>query len=1121
MRAHFWRRPVAGLLGLLCLALGGPTAVFGAPASDPSTQRLVAALDAAAEGQQTLQRYIVVLEAPPLASYRGGIAGLAPTSVDSAGGKLIDGQATVHLDTESRAAKAYRAYLARQQEVLIGKLRYLAPELDAVGWRYDTVLNGFAVRMTPRSAAQAMRLDGVRLVYPAEALVEEMDSTQRLIGTLQAWEAAGGVAEAGLGARVATLEAGNAPLHPFFNDEGMPEPPEGLPSAMLYKPDGSTVDLLAISPHPEAIVNDKVVGHRVFADDTLTEQDVALLASGTYVSSHGSHVAGTISGRYGSYAIAPGVEVEMGGVAPNAWLFTYPVFGETPEMIAAFEMMAVEEIDAVNLSLGTVTWLTDRPETHPVSVAMSGAADAGILVVGSAGNAGGNGRTSLSGGWKYSEDLMVVGNTSSIGRLGIPITFEQTDLPDPVLSLLGSAIGTPSAPVTGTLALDTNGGCSANPAVAGKIAVGVYFTPGASLVGGCNYASRLSTMSASGAKAMVLLLLDRPDGVTVAGNFPIPGLFVGANGGAELLALLEAGESLDVTLNVQQIRDYKGIGDILAGSSSRGPGLDWTLKPDISAPGTNIISSVLGDENPQDATNPPTIATWPAYSGTSMSAPHITGSAGLLRSMHPGWTVEQLRSALINTSLPTIVDGDLEPADPTMGGPGRVNLADAHDPRAFLYPPKASFGALQAGDSDTIEILVESDSPETIVWDLSLAPGAGDAAIAFEPDSLRLEPGEVGSFTVSIDTMDVGEHEHWGDIRLTQRAPGPEGIFLPALVNGAELGVAPSAAGLASGDAADAPDQADPPTGEDEDLRTLRLVYYAYVDIPEDRADVLIVDWTYGETEDYTRYYTDALDELGLRYAVWGMGENGEHAEGVAQSQHPTYEAMYRHDLVILNTNESQVSLQKALAGQYQYQNYLLGGGNLLIAGQGTQGWWGYLSNGVVAPLPDTPAAKAAYPDTWPHRWLGPSQNGGCEMRIARYFAGYTPGYTATLSNRLLLPYPMAPDRPEMAVRLERHPEAEGPFDYALDISTGGLAKDGAAGNQYLFNSGGVLGEYQAPAASTSGLSDVVDGMLMSRPASIAKPLWSYPVTISTTMGLTDTLNVVGTYVAGKQHPEA
>lgn len=56
---------------------------------------------------------------------------------------------------------------------------------------------------------------------------------------------------------------------------------------------------------------------------------------------------------------------------------------------------------------------------------------------------------------------------------------------------------------------------------------------------------------------------------------------------------------------------------------------------DLSAPGVDILSTVPGG--------------YAAFDGTSMSAPHIAGVVGLIRSAHPGYTPRQVRSALLNS----------------------------------------------------------------------------------------------------------------------------------------------------------------------------------------------------------------------------------------------------------------------------------------------------------------------------------------------------------------------------------------------------------------------------------------------------------------------------------------
>lgn len=1115
------------VLGLMAF-MGGRSPAAARPVDGP-----------AAQPQAATHRYIVVLEDPPLASYAGGIPGLAATSPQAVRRLDPDRYQGVHVDVTTREAEAYLAHLNAVQDDMIQRLRYLAPEFDEKDWRYQVTLNGFTARLTYASAERARELPGVKLVYPAEALVPEMDSTKDLVGTVKAWEAAGGVAEAGLGARVGTLEAGNAVNHPFLRDEGMPAAPAGYPVAKYHLRDGTATSFIS-KTH---LVNNKVLGFRVFSD-ALTPGDITQLNAGLYVSAHGSHVAGTITGRHGSYEVAPGIEVEMAGVAPMASLFTYPVFGDTPEMLAAFEVMAAEDkIDAVNLSLGTTTWLMDRPESHPVALAMSGAADGGVLVVGSSGNAGGNGRTSLSGGWKYAEDLMVVGNTSSTGRTGVAVKVMETDVPDALKSLLAVPVKPYTDTMTGGMAFVPGGGCGPADNVSGMIAVVERIDGQGQTVGTCDFASRAVNMKNSGAKAIFYLYYDRFGGAA-ASNTALPAMAMGLPGSKALMEWLKAGNALTVEYGLQQQRDYAGVPDYLAGSSSRGPGLDWTIKPDISAPGTDILSSVLNDSNTADMI-PPMIPAWPAYSGTSMAAPHVTGAAGLLRSIHPDWTVDQLRSALITSSEPVVTTGSPDSrvqADVTQSGPGRLDLSDAHDPRVFMDPPKASFGVLKPGDKDQIDIAISSANGETSWWDVTVEPGgsSGKAVAVPSAKTVTVTKDQTATLSLSLDATGADKAEHWGYVVLTQRtkAPAPPGIFLPALVKDSDLsGGGPSGLSRAA-----APAQSAGP--DVDDLRTLRIAYYAYVDDPAVRKDVLLVNWTYGNTPNHMDAYTAALDTLGLSYDVWWMGEAADRPAGstgpVLRTAHPPYEEMFRHDLVILNSNESATSMQSALAGQFQYQNYLLGGGSMLIAGQGTPNFWRYLNRG--ARLPDNAANRNAYKETWPYTWAGPSQNVGCEACWARYFAGFRPVLTATLSSRLLVPYPSAPDKPEMAVTLAPHADSEAgsPFaQYSLDLSTGAMAKDGAKGNQYTFASGEVMGEYKGPTpndpstpelenVAAANLGDVDDAAWTVAPGGRgktlnhwARPLWSYPVkTVVSGTEETRTM-VVGTYIAGKHDPES
>ena len=122
----------------------------------------------------------------------------------------------------------------------------------------------------------------------------------------------------------------------------------------------------------------------------------------------------------------------------------------------------------------------------------------------------------------------------------------------------------------------------------------------------------------------------------------------------------------------------------IASFSSSGPtpyGL--LLKPNVSAPGLNVISSAPKSEG-----------SWEVASGTSAAAPHVAGGAALLRQLHPSWTVGQIKSALVLTATPVTKSGGRE-LSPLREGGGRIALDAASQPLVFASPSSFSFGLVK------------------------------------------------------------------------------------------------------------------------------------------------------------------------------------------------------------------------------------------------------------------------------------------------------------------------------------------------------------------------------------------------------------------------------------------
>jgi subtilisin family serine protease len=182
----------------------------------------------------------------------------------------------------------------------------------------------------------------------------------------------------------------------------------------------------------------------------------------------------------------------------------------------------------------------------------------------------------------------------------------------------------------------------------------------------------------------------------------------------------------------------------VASFSSGGPTpVSLALKPDVSAPGVEILSSV-----------PPRDGSWTALSGTSMAAPHVAGGAALLLERHPDWTVAQVKSALVLTGKP-MQPGSEAPV--TREGGGLIDLLAANTPLIFAAPTDLSFGLLHTGKSATHSVQLTDAGGGGGQWTVSIAPQASTARPTVSGPPTVTVPGRldltVGAGTVEGDAM--------------------------------------------------------------------------------------------------------------------------------------------------------------------------------------------------------------------------------------------------------------------------------------------------------------------------------------------------------------------------------
>ncbi|GAA3015096.1 S8 family serine peptidase [Actinokineospora diospyrosa] len=152
---------------------------------------------------------------------------------------------------------------------------------------------------------------------------------------------------------------------------------------------------------------------------------------------------------------------------------------------------------------------------------------------------------------------------------------------------------------------------------------------------------------------------------------------------------------------------------------------DYAVKPDIAAPGSDIVSARVagtpaGDRAPVDEH-------YSALSGTSMAAPHVAGAAALLAQRRPEWAADRLKSALVSSAKPT--------ADAFEQGAGRVDAARAVSTQVSSVGGGVGYGFVPWGSgrlSKTVTYRNDGDAATTLVLSTDnpvFAPGVQQVVV--------------------------------------------------------------------------------------------------------------------------------------------------------------------------------------------------------------------------------------------------------------------------------------------------------------------------------------------------------------------------------------------------------
>jgi subtilisin family serine protease len=520
------------------------------------------------------------------------------------------------------ALAAVRTGIAERQRPLARAVAATGADVVA---SYQTIRNGFLVHATSAEIARISALPGVVAVNPAPVMTVDLARAVPFIGASEVWDSPG---YDGTGTVVAVIDTGVDYTHADLGGAGTP--------AAYAANDPVT---LADGGFP----NEKVIGGYDLAGTTYTADPdcVSPLPAGWDCSlspspdpdpldayGHGTHVSGIVAGvgvpSGNGWRVYP-------GVAPGASIVALKVFGSPrgAEVTTDLADLAVEwvtssnlglpvpgiggldtigKIDVINMSLGS-TWGGGMVEA---SAAVDAALAAGVTVVASAGNDGDI--PFITGAPASAPRALSVANTLPPGpsALALTATWEGGSLTTRVLDTkVGGQPKAANGGFAGQLA-DFGTGCD-GPAPArdvdGRIAV--------IAAGTCPEVTALANAQAAGAIGVIMESRAWPPAaMTGAGQIAIPGVSTSSAAVARLQAACEAGE-------VQGRVGWSEsdlMSDTISDSSSRGPAR-WTgaLKPQISAPGTGIVSARMGTGSGSVA-----------LSGTSMASPMVAGVAALV-----------------------------------------------------------------------------------------------------------------------------------------------------------------------------------------------------------------------------------------------------------------------------------------------------------------------------------------------------------------------------------------------------------------------------------------------------------------------------------------------------------
>lgn len=775
------------------------------------------------EGLNGRHNYIIRLKDAPVASYRGDIAGFEATSpaynksfkerlLIANGKSSAEKRASLKIDVKQPSVMKYSQYLTGQQDEFLSKTRNLLGKPVQPIAQMKMGFNGVVLNLSQDEAAKIASLSSVGYVEREQMYQMETDTGPLLIGADNVWDGtATGVGAMGEGVVIGVIDSGANTDSASFADIGGDGYDHTNPlGAGVYLGD-------CAGDYPE-LCNDKLIGVYSYPSVTDNYLDVDVFGptppapNGEDYGGHGSHTASTAGGNVllnvpmldrefgeeeGEGINSTGFEFsQISGVAPHANIIAYQICnpGNTGDtysgcpgaaIVSAIDDAITDGVDVINYSIsgGGFPW------NSSTELAYLAAQDAGIFVAVSAGNSGPEAFTTVKNApWYTSVAASTHGRTVEFAKTIGEFSGGDTTAPSAIEGSSATGGITASIVYAGDFDNPNDGVDDDSAQCLAGFPAGTF--TGQIVVcdrGAIARVDKAANVFAGGAGGLVLANIQ--GGATSLNNdvFVIPGIHIGADDGDALKVWLASGAEHAATISGAAGELVIGQADDLAGFSSRGPNLTVPdiMSPSVAAPGVSIYAAYADQHFGHDV-NGPAPADFTFLQGTSMASPHVAGAGALLKSAHPTWTPDNIRSALMMTATSDMRKEDgVTTADIFDMGAGRIRVDLAAKTGLLMDETEANYTAAnpnEGGDPKSLNIpsmgnvscqgscswvrtftaTVDGD------WTTSATVSSDSVAVTVTPASFSILAGESQSITVTatIDGLRTGD-QATGVVTLT------------------------------------------------------------------------------------------------------------------------------------------------------------------------------------------------------------------------------------------------------------------------------------------------------------------------------------------------------------------